>query len=389
MKKRTILNVWSWKTTVKTSKSSFKSFCITALLLIGLSANSFGQGLAIFPNTKRIEGGKDGKEYIVTFIRAVEKRQLVNDFIALLDRYKICDKKEAQSRIDEIDDKSTDFKINFSWNNPMFLTRMYGISAAEPALRLSGVLYFQFKDSIVDIYFKNWKEETFLQYYEPNQNFDAVRMGKAAEDPVIAEWQKYYNEKITQNTILYKAFAVSTSILFTLDPTVDKKQLALNIQNALDEDYNSNWGVEGPMYAKLENIKRGKWFSDEEYVEYYKNTPITLGINEKSKKQCIDLYTSLINEKHELLALTETRWEKQVRPWLVLFFKKLAFDTESNIVTVAETINDVNFTTYCNINGMLLPADPKWPRTGDGTPIVPSDPKILDKYIKSNIKNQY
>ncbi|MCL2167587.1 MAG: hypothetical protein FWH59_00500 [Lentimicrobiaceae bacterium] len=364
-----------WKTTPKTSKKSLKNICITTMILLILPISSFGQALFLRLNTKYLEGDSLGKSYQIQLTSAVGKKQIVDDFISFLDEFDICDKKELQSRIDEIDDQTKDFSVDFALPVPIFPYRMLG----DPPLLLLGELQFQFyNNETVFIDFKDWSELIFLRYNNSEQNFNIWKIS----DPAIDEWNQYFSERIGQSTFLYKA----TAVLFNLDPAVNAnlKEMASNIKNALRKDWYENMEKEYPMYEKLEELKLGKWFSDYEYIEYFSNQPIANGYSEKNKKASLDVFTSFL-EQNKLLALSETRWEQQVRPLLSDFFKYLAFYTGSNVIAVAED----GKTTYYNINGMILPVDPKWGTMEDGTPIVPSDPKNLNKYIKNNIKNQY
>jgi len=407
-------SVWSWKTTVKTSKSSFKSFCITALLLLGLSVSSFGQGLVIFPKEKYMIGDSLGKSYQVMLVSAVKKKQIVDDFITFLDGYGVCKKKELQARIDQIDDKTTEFAVDFALPAPVFFALVYGMHMPVPPIALTGKLYFEFiSNDTVMIDFKNWAGLTFLQYNKDAQNFDMSKINapapaekkgffkalvdenlgekkeevKTPQQLASEEWGAYISQRTKENTALYKAGSAVIGTVLLIDPTATgaERQKVFNyLKDVLTNDWVKRLNEEIPMLKKLQEAEIGGWFTDEMYIAYYSNQPRGMGITDKNVMAAVDLYTNMKAE-HKMFSLTEKRWEKQVRPILSLFFKYLAIQTGSNIIAVAEDSK----TTYVNINGYVLPVDPKWERDANGTPIVPTDPKVLEKYINSNKKVQY
>lgn len=353
------------------------------LLFFGFEANSFGQPILFMPNANHLKGGTEGKSYQLELTSTVEKRELVDVFIKELDEWGICDKKELQDRIDEIDDQTKEFTVEFNILFPMFLTRLMGVSIGEPALWLSGELYFEFfQDSIVTIDFKNWEEYTFLRYNDEAENFDLTKI----QDPALSEWMNYYGNKIMQNTILYKSLALTVGVFGFIDPGIDNKEMANELRSYLRKNWYENWNQEYPHYEKLQELNLAGWISDSLHLYYYLNTPTRFGFSEKQKNTVAEIYTTKLQE-NKLISLSQNRWEKQVRELLSDFFKIFALETKCKVNAVGED----GIATYCNIDGYILPVDPKWPKSTDGsaTPIPPSDPKARAKYIKSNLKNHF
>jgi hypothetical protein len=386
-------------------------FFISAVIIsFGFCADIAAQSIILTPKSQLLQGGEKGKSYQIMLTSTIGKKGIVNDFIAFLDEIGICDKQKLQKRIDEIDDKTTDFTVDFSLPVPMFLTRLYGVSSSVPAVELEGDLYFTFHNDTVIIDFKNWKSQFFQIYNTKDSNFDltqiynpapAEKKGffqqlaeenlgektekvKTPEQLALDEWRNYSNEKMMQNTVLYKTLSVATGILFSVDPTVDKKKMYGEIKNILKADYVENREKEFPIYFKLMDLDLGDFFSDAKYTQFWGNMPTSAFYTEKTKQAQLGMYNSFL-EKNEMFAVSTSRWEKQIRPLLSLFFKALVFGTDSKVLGVAED----GFTTYMSIDGMVLPVDPQWQRGVNGLPILPSDPIILDKYKKKNAKKQY
>jgi hypothetical protein len=144
-------------------------------------------------------------------------------------------------------------------------------------------------------------------------------------------------------------------------------------QSELDkyfEDINNKY----QLFAKLADDGKGAWLQDEEFLQLGKNTKLYKA-HEVALNNLIKLY-----DEDRLLAVPIVRWENNIIPVMANLFKFISYKLNGEIDGVAEDGNQI----YVNIDGHVLPVDPKW---ANKTP--PSNPNDREKYIKSNAKKEY
>ena len=349
-----------------TSRGNLKSSIILALIfLFSINIYTHAQTLPLMdPRWKEslipIKGGEEGKSYAIIVNTSLSKKELVDNTTKFLAQWNLVDLKNV--KLDEISDAQSEYTIPVELRQAFTsVSVMMGMPSSPFApFVLSGDLRFEFHDNgNVMIVFANFKEVSFYPIDKTNTSFIVNDTGK---DPLVDEYMGQYTAATMENTFLLKA-------LIVLNKGIDGlKEYSKSIDNYF-KDVDSKF----ELFSRIEKSGKGAWLTDEQYLQYAKNTK---AINNDKYLSWVKQYL----DEGRLLAIPKKRWEDRVIPLIDQLFKAINISLNGTIEGVAEDGDQ----TYINMDGTVLPIDPKWK---DKTP--PTDPKERENYIKKNKKKEY
>jgi hypothetical protein len=341
-----------------------KKGVISFLLIVGIVAPSMSQIFFYPPNFKPdlmpIKGGEEGKNYAVIINTKLSKRDLVDKTGTFLAKYQLI--KPEYLKLDEITEGLSEYTIPVALRQAFNgISAMMGLKIVVPPVVIGGNLRFEFHDNgNVMIVWENLKETVFCETDgERLVNYDRDK------NPDMAE---YYG--------LYAAATLEGSAILTVLIVANKGFDGLQEWNKKFDDY---FAEIDSKYKVLDDVKRagkGEWLLDADYVKYLEKSKMSEG---KGGAQQLNL-TKQYYDEGRILAVNVKRWETKIKPLVADLFKTINVYLEGTIKGVAEDGEQ----TYIEIDGTVLPVDPKWENK---TP--PTDAKEREKYIKKNIKKQY
>ncbi|MDR2764023.1 MAG: hypothetical protein LBB90_03225 [Tannerella sp.] len=316
------------------------------------------------PSHIPVKGGKDGKNYAVIISTALSRKDLIKKTVDFLVQWKMVNPDEV--KLDEISDEQAEYTV------PVLLRQSFygipfkmGLSLPYPPVVIFGDLRFEFHDNgKVMIVIENLREMIFCVINKGVTNF--VFNEESSKDPNVSEYYGLLANVTVENSLLAKILVGATGGVGGL---IEYNKKMGEYFNNIDSRYE--------LFDKIESAGKGTWLTDEKFVAYGDNT--IAYVKGEGLKTMLDVHKSYLDEGR-LLAIPRMRWEDNIRFVMAILFKSINIVLEGSIEGVAEDGEQ----TYYNIDGTVLPLDPKWK---DKTP--PTDPKEREAYVKRNKKKEY
>jgi hypothetical protein len=342
-----------------------KVFYILVFLVLAVHSHvSAQQYMPVIIGSKSaapIKGGNEGKTYAVIIRTDLNKQALVDSTTQFLARYGIVDRNNVH--LDEINEATSEYTV------PVMIRQTIGIVAGALGIKtpatpviISADIRFEFHDNgSVMIVIQNLKNRIF-QFVEKAEQRLTTKLGKLEEDTSYKEYGGEQYAVQTTNSVMGKA-------LIALNTGLEGYGAFMKKVGDYFADIDSKYKV----YDEL--VKKGfaEWLTDEELIQYADNT------NFVGKKNTVENFRKAYDEG-KMLGVGQGRWEKQIRECCDLLFKSINAGLSGSIEGVAEDGEQ----TWINIDGAVVPVDPKWK---DKTP--PTDTKAREKYLKKHKNNQY
>jgi hypothetical protein len=307
-----------------------------------------------------IKGGNEGKTYAVIIRTDLSKQALVDSATLFLAHYGLV--KKSDIHLDEINEETSEYTVPITIPQTMTTTRMMGMPIVIGPVMVDADLRFEFHDNgNVMIVFQNFKNYIF-QFVEKGEQRVMTKFDKFEQDPSHEKYREESSTLLTSSSLLVKGLAiVKGGIKF------------YNEYRAKVGEYFADIDSKYKVYGEL--VKKGfaEWLTDEELIQYVDNTDFA------GKKNTVKGYRKAYDEG-KMLGVGQGRWEKQIRECCDLLFKTITAGLSGSIEGVAEDGEQ----TWINIDGAVVPVDPKWK---DKTP--PTDAKAREKYLKKHKNNQY
>jgi hypothetical protein len=340
-----------------------KKLIISVLLMVGIVLPTLAQ-IPLFvydPRMKKeainpIKGGEEGKSYAIIIKTDLSKKDLITKTTAFLLQYRLVEEKDLH--LDEITEEQSEYTIPFVLPQSFagISVTMGGKVVYPPAIVFS-TLRLEFHDNgNVMIVVDNLSEKSFYTINKMKRSFQFYQDDTA---PEMAEFRGHYTAAMMENSFLLKVLIVA-----------NKGLDGLNEYKSKIDDYFKDIYSKYDVFKRVEDAGKGAWLSDEEILEFGENSKHAADLD--ALKQYYD--------EGRLLAINKKRWEEKIRTTIDMLFRTINLDLSGTIEGVAEDGEQ----TWINLDGTVVPVDPKWENK---TP--PTDPKEREKYIKKNKKKQY
>ncbi|MDR1583127.1 MAG: hypothetical protein LBS55_07725 [Prevotellaceae bacterium] len=340
-----------------------KVFFILAFLVLAIHTHVSAQVAPLIHGSKSvtpIKGGSEGKTYAVIIRTDLSKQALVDSATLFLAHYGLVDRNNVH--LDEINEETSEYTVSITIPQTITTAKMMGMSIIVQPVMVDADLRFEFHDNgSVMIVFQNLKNYIF-QFVEKAEQCLTTKFGKLEQDPSYKEYGGEQSAVLTTNTLIGKALIGLNTGLEGYSAFMKKV-----------DEYFVDIGSKYKVYGEL--VKKGfaEWLTDKELIQYADNTDFA------GKKNTVEGYRKAYDEG-KMLGVGQGRWEKQIRECCDLLFKTIAAELSGTIEGVAEDGEQ----TWINIDGAVVPVDPKWK---DKTP--PTDPKAREKYLKKHKDKQY
>lgn len=347
------------------SQTNYKSAYLMLLFLFVCFFSVKAQMMPAWPPKMKadlipIQGGEEGKNYAVIIKTPMNKKNLVDATTKFLAQWKLVDLNNVQ--LDEISDEQAEYSIPFELRQSFSSARFMGANTPFPAVVLMGDLRFEFHDNgNVMIVFDNYTERTFFLVNKENHS---INLGGGTKPPDVEEYFGHWGAAALENSFIVKALVVVNKGLDGL------KEFSASLNeyfNELDKKYE--------LFRKLEKAGQGEWLSDETFLHYAGRTDF----GKANYSLIIEQHKKYFDEGR-LLTINQVRWNDRIRPVVANLYKAISIALDGEIEGVAEDGEQ----TYINMDGTVLPIDPKWKNM---TP--PDNAKDRENYIKKNKKNEY
>jgi len=340
--------------------------CVFSLIILGFCFSVSAQ-LPIMgwpPRMKKdlipVQGGKEGKSYAIIIKTEKSKNEIVDITTKFLANYKIVDLEDV--KLDEISDMQSEYTIPMTFPNSFAgISAIMGARTVFPPLTLFADLRFEFHENGLMIVFDNFTAKSFFLTDMEKQSFT---YHKDKETSDIQEYTGHYAAAAMEGTFLLKALVV-----------MNKGLEGYNDFKSKLDDYFNDVEKKYQLFYKIEKANMGSWLNDEEFLNFADNTSIPRG-----EQTILNTVLKPYFDEGRLLTVPLQRWTGRVTPVMDKIFKLVAYDLNGAIEGVAEDGEQ----TYINIDGHVLPVDPRW---SNKTP--PTNQRDRDNYIRRNEKNAY
>lgn len=270
-------------------------------------------------------GGEQGKSYAVILRTNHTKKELVQATVDFLIRYQLVDSDSL--KIDEVSEEMSQFTLPISFKQGVYYGNIaaMGIKGCHLPVKLKGTLFFEFYDNgKAMIAVKNLSERTFAIVDKSKMKFNLE------SEPEF--WGIMTAKMMSKSAFTKVAVAMSKGA----DGLKDLRKAA--------DDYFENINKEYAVYDKLAKGSSGVWMDDDEIITYAENTANS-GVK----------HLKGFKEEGRLLAVSQQRWDDEITQGISFLFKDVALSVGGTI----EKIGEDGIDTWENIDGKVLPLDPK------------------------------
>ena len=311
---------------------------------------------------KPIQGGEKGKNYAIIIDTSLSKKDLVDRTTKFLAQWELVNLEDV--KLDEISDEQAEYPIGLYLRQSFAgVSFMMGSKIVYPPVKLFGSLRFVFQnDGRVTVIFENFVEEFFILVDENTKKLENYEKEKTGQG-MIADYYGHYTAAQMENSFM-------TTALIVLNKGLD----GLKEYSKKIDDYFADVDSKFEFLEQVEKAKKGAWLSDKLFFDYAQG--VYTGNYNKEVFENLKFYF----DEGRILAVPQRRWEEKFIPLIDELFKMISISLEGNIDAVGEDGID----TYKNIDGSVVPVDPKWK---DGIP--PTNPKEREAYVKKNSKKLY
>ncbi len=309
-----------------------------------------------------IQGGTEGKAYMVTYKSDKKKKELYNATVNMLDKMGLVDKGKVKGK--KVEEGMTEVVV------PFCMATGIGIHGGTAPLHLYGDLRFEFYDGGMRLKVENFDEQFFLVHYHPE-------MGKEGTETYqkYQEFIKQANQakkatsgfgKFISKVDKFKNLRIKASVGTQGASSDAKQQISSRINEANQErinildNYRSRVKEQEALFEQMAAAKEGAWYTLQEYIKAVENCDYFVKYP-KAAKSFIHNYQNALDGK-KLYALPEKRWARDIRYIFDGIFITLAEEIGGSIEQITEGITVT------------------WEREGDL--IVPTDSKKRAKFIK-------
>ena len=268
-----------------------------------------------------LPGGPEGKNYAAIVKTNESKTNIVTKSLNFMKKYGFV---PEQTKVDAIDASSSEV----SYDVMIPLTMFYQEMMYYDANKLYGKLRFEFHDSNVMIVFQDLHNEMLGLYtqsgsYKGSKAYDDYNGERAAlslSKTLIGKFLVHANLDPAERTAFYKK---------------------------LDEFF-SDISSKTQTYENLVKNGEALWLDAEGVKKQYTDNPVP-------GSKYVLAFLEKPEGKDALLAITQKRWDKQVKEVFENLFKAFCLELNGDIDGIAEDGNQ----TWAIVDGQLLPTDEK------------------------------
>ena len=294
--------------------------CVTAHAQIMYGKPQFG-----------VPGGMEGRNYAVIIKSDKNRRQQVEGMTHFLRKYGIVEK----TNLDEINDRTSQFTVPFTLRQTQDACKgLMNVKYIACPIMLDGELRFEFYENgnmMMVIQNLSNRMLTFfdLDAAKPN-NSDAIK------------------EYLGEGSAVFTANSLIGKFLIWANVGLD------NMQDfyAKMDDYFSDIDTKYKNYAQLVKEGEAKWMTPQEYLDYMSK------FDSRNKRLTYEGVKKLVDDGR-MPGVPEDRWEKNIRKAFDMLFIASSEHLEATIEGVAEDGEQ----TWENVDGKVLPIDPKLRKT--------------------------
>ena len=302
---------------------------------------------------------KKDKSYAAIIKTPLSMKEIVDETTQFLAGYGLVDLKDV--KLDEISDAQSEYTIPAVIQNSFAgIPAMMGARVMYPPVVLLGDLRFEFHENAVMIVFSNFTEMGFYLISDDKMSLSSRDKEKSSD---LEEFRGHSAAALMEGTFVLK-------LLVLMNKGVEGYR---DLRSQLDK-YFADISEKYELFGKIENDGKGAWLQDEAFLQIAQNTKLYKG-HEMVLNNLIKAY-----DEERLLAIPITRWENNIKPVMSNLFKYISFALDGEIDGVAED----GIQIYVNMDGYVLPVDPKWVNQ---TP--PTNQRDRERYIKSNAKKEF
>ena len=304
-----------------------KKFLFFAVFVIAAMCAK-AQAVQTFNPKYGVVGDKEGKNYAMIVKASVSKKDLVDKTTKFLAGYGLVDSKDV--KIDEIDENTAEYSVPFLLRMPIQPAKMMGMPIAENPIKVLATLRFQFQEGGALVVIEDMS--TIVYWTNPKASAD--------KDPAYGKFMGDMTAVLAANNFFTKALVLANGG-------------NLSDFKAKLGDYFAEIDNRFKVYDEVVAEGNALWLTNAEYIEQEKTNGF---FKEGSKNQEMEINgLNKFLQEHRMFLLSESRWEKYVRPCFDNLFKAIGAGLDGEITGIAEDGNQ----TWVIVDGALVPADPK------------------------------
>lgn len=314
-------------------------FFLVAMLTCCISYATVSPTVHFYREKDGMQGGMDGMSVGMKMTSNLSKKEMIQATILFFEDLGLVDRDSVD--LDEINENVTEFTVPFYFPVPMYSERKLGMPVVMGPLEIIAELRLEFEGQSFSVSVENMNDRIFQPFFDDEdrgKEEDAVYKFREEEDVTLAAGMT-----ITKFLVFMNAGLEGLSNF--------KKSAA---------EYLSDTFSKFEVYDKLVEDNQAGWFNRADYIKWIEGN-----IKESNSKKWLLAGLQKFEETKRMPNLSESRWEKQVRPTIYYIFMALC---GSELNGTIESVAENGETVWANIDGKLLP----------------TDPKLQKKYIKKN-----